>query len=139
MNDQPQNSAIFAPERDDTGKFLPGSGGRPRGSKNLFAASTLKSITDLTPDALAGLKANVAANNMDAIKWVLERVVGKTGRKIALDGNRPEDVSNALIDGDLNPDEALVIASVLEKLGRVEEMSILSDRLAQIEKLLKGE
>ena len=111
--------------------------GRPKHSRNVFSAETLKSIKELTPDALAGLRTNVQANNMDAIKFVLERVVGK-GRTVEIAGDKPTDISAALLAGELTSDEAAAFATVLEKLARVEELDAVLNRMSEIERMLKG-
>lgn len=123
--------------RDNAGRFAAGNQGRPRGSKNRFAADAMRQIKEMTPDAMAGLQSNIAAGNMDAIRFVLERVVGK-GRTIELDGDKPTDISTALMNGELTTDEAAAIATVLEKLARVEELDAVLNRMAEIERLLKG-
>lgn len=126
------------PIRDDKGRLLPGHGmGRPKNSRNVFAADTLRKLKDMTPEALAGLQSNIAAGNMDAIRFVLERVVGK-GRMIELDGDKPTDISAALMNGELTTDEAKAIATVIEKLARVQELDIVLNRMNEIERLLKG-
>lgn len=126
------------PIRDDKGRLLPGHGmGRPKNSRNVFSAETIRQIKDMTPDALAGLQSNIAAGNMEAIKFVLERVIGK-GRMIELEGDKPTDISNALLAGDLTTEEALSVANVIEKLARVQELDIVLNRMADIERLLKG-
>ena len=131
------NSLQSATVRDSAGRFAAGNQGRPRGSKNRFAADAMRQIKEMTPDAMAGLQSNIAAGNMDAIRFVLERVVGK-GRTIELDGDKPTDISTALMNGELTTDEAAAIATVLEKLARVEELDAVLNRMSEIERLLKG-
>lgn len=138
MPDPLSPATASAPARDEKGRLLPGHGmGRPKHSRNVFSAETLKSIKELTPDALAGLRTNVQANNMDAIKFVLERVVGK-GRTVEIAGDKPTDISAALLAGELTSDEAAAFATVLEKLARVEELDAVLNRMSEIERLLKG-
>lgn len=131
------NNSQSVTVRDNAGRFAAGNQGRPRGSKNRFAADAMRQIKEMTPDAMAGLQSNIAAGNMDAIRFVLERVVGK-GRTIELDGDKPSDISTALMNGELTTDEAAAIATVLEKLARVEELDAVLNRMAEIERLLKG-
>lgn len=141
MNGQPQDFAIpsdtWSPQRGPGGKFLPGQGGRPKGSRNRFAAATMKQITDLKDDAIESLTAQVQAGNMDTVKFVLERIVGRN-RMIELSGDKPTDVSDALINGEISTDEAKAIATVIEKLRRVEDLDAVVERLAALERLLKG-
>lgn len=142
MNDQPQNTAIISeswnPQRGADGKFLPGQGGRPKNSRNRFAAATMQEIKDLTAPAIAALSRQVDAGNMDAVRFVLERVVGRN-RMIELEGGSPSNVTEALINGEISTEEAKSIATVVEKLRRVEDMDALAERLAAVEKLLRDE
>lgn len=123
--------------RDNAGRFAAGNQGRPRGSKNRFAAEAMRQIKEMTPDAMAGLQSNIAAGNMDAIKFVLERVIGK-GRTVEIAGDSPTDISASLLAGELTTEEAAAIATVIEKLARIEEMDAVLNRMAEIERLLKG-
>lgn len=135
MDDADNSQSVTV--RDNSGRFAAGNSGRPRGTKNRFAADTMRQIKDMTPEALAGLQANVAAGNMEAIRFILERVIGK-GRMIELEGDKPTDVSNALISGELTTDEASAIATVIEKLARAQELDIVLSRMTEIERLLKA-
>lgn len=60
------------------------------------------------------------------------------GRTIELDGDKPTNISTALMNGELTTDEAAAIATVLEKLARVEELDAVLNRMSEIERLLKG-
>lgn len=127
-----------APIRDEKGRLLPGHGmGRPRGSKNVFAADTMRQIKELTPDAITALGKQITRGNMQAIAFVLERVIGRN-RMVELDGDKPTDITNALIAGEISTEEALQIATVVEKLMRVEELDAVLNRMDALEKLLRG-
>ncbi|WP_423212327.1 hypothetical protein [Paracoccus yeei] len=123
--------------RDASGRFLPGEAnkGRPRNSRNKFAASTMQQIKDLTPVAMISLAAQVSAGNMEAVKFVLERVVGRQ-RTIELEDGTPAAVTEALVGGEINTEEAKAIATVVEKLRRIEDMDALAERLHKLEQLL---
>ncbi|WP_166507075.1 hypothetical protein [Frigidibacter mobilis] len=142
MTDKPQNfptnSDGWSPERGEGGRFLPGQGGRPKGSKNRFAATTMQEIKNLKDAAMTALAAQVVAGNMDAVKFILERIVGRH-RMIELDGGTPADVTNALVNGEISSEEAKAIATVVEKLRRVEDLDVLAARLEELERLLKGD
>lgn len=132
----PTPSDTWNPERGPGGKFLPGQGGRPKGSKNRFAADTMNQIKEMTPDALASLNAQVRQGNIDAVRFVLERVVGRS-RMVELDGDQPQDITAALIAGGISTDEAKAIATVVEKLRRVQDMDALAERLDRLETILR--
>lgn len=142
MDDNPQdfpiNSDTWNPQRGEGGRFLPGQGGRPKGSRNRFAATTMQEIKNLKDSAMLSLTAQVAAGNMDAVRFVLERIVGRS-RMIELEGGSPADITNALVSGGISTEEAKAIATVVEKLRRVEDLDALAARLEEIEKLLRDE
>lgn len=135
-----QDSASLAnwnPQRGPDGKFLPGQGGRPKGSRNALAVSTMTKIRDMTPAALNKLEEQLGAGNWEAIKFVLERIIGK-GRFVELSGDQPSDVTDALINGEINTAEGKEIASVIESLRKVEEIDAVMKRMDELERLLKG-
>lgn len=85
--------------------FQRGNPGRPKNSRNAFAAETYKKVIALEGDAIETLKRNLAAGSLDAAKFVLERVIGRN-RSVVLESISPEDVAQALIDGTISTAEA---------------------------------
>lgn len=126
----------YTAARNPDGTWASGNPGRKPGSKNKFAATTMEQIKGLKDDAIASLAVQVKNGNMDAVRFILERIVGRN-RTIELDGGSPADVTNALIDGDISAEEAKAIATVVEKLRRVQDMDDLTERLDAVEKLLR--
>ncbi|AMY69061.1 hypothetical protein AKL17_1810 [Frigidibacter mobilis] len=98
----------------------------------------MQEIKNLKDAAMTALAAQVVAGNMDAVKFILERIVGRH-RMIELDGGTPADVTNALVNGEISSEEAKAIATVVEKLRRVEDLDVLAARLEELERLLKGD
>lgn len=140
-DDETLNGAIVSdwnPQRGPDGKFLPGQGGKPRGAKNALASSTMRRIKEMTPAALEQLEKQLNSGNWDACRFVLERIIGKNNRFIELSGDRPSDISDALVNGEISTDEAKAIATVIEKLKKVEEIDAVMTRMDELERLLKG-
>jgi len=139
MNDKDaeNNRMITAGYNDPkTGRFAAGNPGKPKGARRKLSQATLHEIVGMKDDAVEGLRQRIAANDMDAIKFVLERIVGRN-RMITLDGDQPRDVTNALIEGEISTEEAKAIATVIEKMRCIEDMDALAERLDRVEKLLR--
>lgn len=124
------------PTRLPDGKFAPGNGGRPRGSKNLIARETLLAVKDLREPAMAALADNVRKGNMQAIEFVLDRILPK-GRTVELDGASPDDIVAALTNAEISPDEARQISTTIVRLKELKELDELKSRMIEIETLLK--
>ncbi|RWR24941.1 hypothetical protein D2T29_22480 [Sinirhodobacter populi] len=120
-----------------TGQFTKGNPGKPRGARNALPLETMRRIQKMTPAALDQLESQVNAGNFDAVRWVLERIVGKS-RFVELSGDKPTDISDALVNGEISTDEARAISSTIEKLKRIEDLDAVVERLAALEKLLQG-
>ncbi|HEY0213733.1 MAG TPA: hypothetical protein VGC40_09125 [Paenirhodobacter sp.] len=121
----------------NTGRFTSGNPGRPRGSRNALPLQAMRRIQEMTPAALEQLELQVSAGNFDAIRFVLERIIGKN-RFVELNGDKPADISTALVNGEISTDEAKAIATVVEKLRRIEDLDAVQRRLVEIEKILLG-
>lgn len=122
-------------KRGPGGRFLPGSGGRPRGSKNKAAAGIHAAIVDLGPQAVAVLKNRLNANDVKSalavLKWILP-----DGRLVELESADPAGVSTALVNGEITPGEVAAMAGALSKLQSVEEVGRLRERLDELEMLI---
>lgn len=140
MSDNSENNRIVTVGYNDpkTGRFMPGNAGKPKGARRKLSQATLHEIVGMKGEAIEGLRQRLAANDMEAIRFVLERIVGRN-RMIELDGDQPRDITAALIEGEISTEEAKAIATVIEKLRRVEDMDALAERLDRVEKLLRDE
>ena len=121
-----------------TGKFVAGNPGRPKGAKTKFSQATLREIANLKDDALQVLKNRLAADDGDAAKWVLERVIGKNARFVELSGVSPGSIGDDLMDGSLTVDEAKDLALAISRLMQAEKLERLELEIAELRRLLGG-
>lgn len=134
------NRSITAPYNDKrSGKFVPGNPGRPKGAKTKFSAETLQEIVNLKDDAVQVVKNRLAANDGDAARWVLERIIGKNARMVELSGVTPDAVGNDLMEGALTVDEAKDLALALSRLASVSKVEELERKLNELTALLQGQ
>ncbi|MDQ7262127.1 hypothetical protein NM680_10005 [Paracoccus sp. PS-1] len=117
--------------------FQKGNPGRPKGSKNRFAVSTLKELATLKGDAMQVLRDRLAAGDLDAAKFIIEKIVGKNSRLIELSGTDPESIANDIADGSLNVEEAAKLSLALQRLSSIEKIEELEKRLDELNALLK--
>lgn len=135
-----KNRSETAPYNDaKSGRFTAGNPGRPKGARTKFSAQTLQEIVNLKDDAVLVLKNRLAANDGDAARWILERIVGKNTRFLEISGIDPQSVGNDLMDGAINVDEAKDIALAVSRLAQVEKIAELERRLEELTALLRGE
>lgn len=134
----PVNPAILT-GRDTTGRFAPGNGGRPLGSRNKVSRATLKAVTDLFSEAVMVLKYRLAENDLRAAELVLAHVLPSKGQGRTIefgDDVSPATIEAALADGSITPQEAQTAAAALEKLQQVRDLGDLSARVAELEAVL---
>jgi hypothetical protein len=75
MNDDNENSVDLAPGRDVNGKFLPGNGGRPKGSRNKATQLAEQLFEDDIEDVVKAIITAAKNGNSNAMKLVIERIV----------------------------------------------------------------
>jgi hypothetical protein len=146
MTNDTENSAALAARSAD-GKFLPGSGGRPKGSRN---RATVLAEQLLEDDIEAVVKAIISAakeGNTNAMKLVIERIVPpQTARRVTFPMkpiNSVDDIADAFAglwdacsEGGITPEEAAMLGKLLEQHKDVLKTRDLSSRMAAIEKAL---
>jgi len=146
MTETPRNSASentkFKPGNPH--RFAPGNPGRPKGAR---CRATLLAEKLMSADTKAIVQAVITAaraGDMVACKIVLDRIAPiRKGRPIRFDlpeTRSAEDVAaamaqvvNAMADGELTPDEAQMVASVLEVRRKAIETLELENRLRVLE------
>jgi len=146
MTEAPRNSASentkFKPGNPH--RFAPGNPGRPKGAR---CRATLLAEKLMSADTKAIVQAVITAaraGDMVACKIVLDRIAPiRKGRPIRFDlpeTRNAEDVAaamaqvvNAMADGELTPDEAQMVASVLEVRRKAIETLELENRLRVLE------
>lgn len=122
----------FAPAPVRRGGFQPGNPGRVPGSKNRLSRETLNAVQGLASEAIAALRLRLTAGDMRAVELVLEHCLPK-GRTIDLQSTDPYTIADAMAAGDISPDEAARMATVVDKLKSIEEVESLRTRLEDVE------
>jgi hypothetical protein len=84
-------------------------------------------------DAIQQLREKLIAGDWQAVLFVLERTLPR-GRAIELEAATPQAITDALITGQLTSEEAKNVATVLERLASIEQLTELNDRIAALEK-----
>lgn len=128
----------WAPERGPSGQFLPGQGGRPRGTKNAISRNALTAVQGLSSLAILKLRERIDLGDMQAIRLCLEFTLPRGGRTIELDTTDPTAWADALAHGDVSPTEAATAAQALVKLNEVAELDELRKRIDELETNLSG-
>lgn len=121
--------------RNPDGTFARGPG-RVRGSKNRVSREALEKVKQLSGQAFEKLEENLERGDMRAVEYILNRVL-PAGRALEIDASA-EGIRDHLEHGDLSESEARAVASVVEKLHRLERLEILEERLNQLQALLEG-
>lgn len=133
--DAPANNSVIQLQRLPDGKFAPGSGGRPKGARNKISSAAIAAIKDMSDDALAKLKERVMASDLQAIMYVLDRVLPK-GRSVEFNDVTPDGIAQLLADGLITSGEAKDVATALKALADVGKLAELEERLAELETAL---
>lgn len=120
-----------------TGRFTSGNPGKPKGARTKFSQETLQEIVNLKDDAVAVLKNRLAANDGDAAKWILERIVGKNARFVELSGVTPDAIGQDLMDGALTVEETKDLSLAISRLVQVEKIADLERKLEELTALLR--
>ena len=146
IDDTPQQSSNNA-EKSAAGRFKPGNRhgrGRPSGSRNKASIALDKMLADDGADVVRTVLAAARGGDMQAARLVLDRIVPvRKGRSIQLDLPAIENVADvlaalsatiaAMAEGDITPDEAAVVAGVLETKRKAIETVELEARLTRLE------
>ncbi|EXL06689.1 hypothetical protein BG36_06385 [Aquamicrobium defluvii] len=83
-------------------------------------------------EAIAQLRTRLQAGDWSALQFILERVLPK-GRPIELDSATPSAITDALINGTITSEEAKNLATVLEKIAAIAQVTELHDRIEKLE------
>ena len=124
------------PTRDDQGRFLPGCGGRKRGSKNKTSKAILKAVQDLSPVAVEQLAIKMRLGDMSAIRLILEWTLPKGGRTIDLESNDPNAIADAAMMGEISPDEAARLSQAIKTAGDAADLKELKRQIDELETLM---
>jgi hypothetical protein len=119
-------------ERDPLGRFLPGNGGRKRGSKNKLPRHVLAQVQAMGDQAVAQLWHAVLRGEPWAIQAVLAKIL-PADRMVAFENFSVEDLKDAITEGDISPSEGKVLAAVLRDIAEVESLDEIRARLQELE------
>jgi hypothetical protein len=151
LDDAPQQPFNNA-GKSATGRFQPGNRhgrGRPSGSRNKASIALDKMLADDGADVVRAVLAAAKSGDMLAARLVLDRIVPvRKGRSIQLDLPTIESATDvltalsltvaAMADGEITPDEAAVVAGVLETKRKAIETVELEARLTRLEQQTGG-
>lgn len=135
MTDNNRTDTVYNDQK--TGRFVAGNPGKPKGARTKFSQQTLQEIVNLKDDAVSVLKNRLAANDGDAAKWVLERIVGKNARFVELSGVTPDAIGQDLMDGALTVEESKDLSLAISRLVQVEKIAELERKLEELTALLR--
>lgn len=134
---EPLNPPILPSlSRDDAGRFLPGSGGRAPGSRNIISKAAIAEIHNLSGSALKALKDNLAAGDQRAAEYVLNKIL-PAGRVVEIDATS-QGITDALADGSLSVAELKDIAAAIGSLKNLSDLESVRNDVAELRKLLRG-
>ncbi|MBO7705389.1 MAG: hypothetical protein J6S68_07030 [Acinetobacter sp.] len=137
MTDNSVENRNITAGRAKDGKFTHGNPGRVPGSRNRVSSATMQELKNLAPSALTVLKNGLERDDVKAATYVLDRILPNQ-RTVELENADVVSIINALTNGDVSPDEARLISQSIARLREVEELDRVKDRLAEVERLLKG-
>jgi hypothetical protein len=151
IDNAPQQPSSNA-EKSAAGRFQPGNRhgrGRPSGSRNNASLVLDKMLADDGADVVRAVLAAAKNGDMQAARLVLDRIVPvRKGRSIRLDlpiiGSAADVLTAlsstvaAMAEGDITPDEAAIVTSVLETKRKAIETVELETRLARLEQQWGG-
>lgn len=131
------------------GRFAPGNPGRPKGARHRTTMA-VEALFDGEAEKLTRKAIELALEgDATALRLCLDRVAPvRKGRSIAIEipaVEKAEDlaraftaVTDAMASGDLTPDEAAVIATVLEARRRAIEAVEIDRRLQALEQMMES-
>lgn len=141
MDEPPLNDAKsndWACERDASGRWLTTTGRKP-GSRNVATRKSARAITDLHSLAFARLRELLDAGHPETVRFVIAALIPAGGRAVELDDPSPDGLADALASGTISPAELANISAGLRSLKELQDLEAVQARLAEIERLLKGE
>lgn len=134
-DNQPQLTLVG---RTASGRFGAGNPGRPKGAKGRHSRMMLERVKAMGDDAMTALFEAVKRREKWAVEFVLLRILPNNARSIEFEGMTPDDVSEALKNGDITPAEAKEIATALAKLMEISDVAELKAKLAELEQAVNA-
>ena len=139
MLEQSQAPANWAPQRDGKGRFKPGQGGRPPGSRNKKPSGALTAVQSLSDLAIGKLAVLIAQNSWPAIRYVLDMTLPRGGRTVDLDVTAdPNELIASVTSGEISPDEFARIAQGWKTAVDAAEMKEIKAQIDELEQLVSA-
>lgn len=127
-----ENSGDNTDFRDNRGRFVKGNPGKPVGARNKLPKITMKRIEAMGDAALEQLWAAIHRSESWAIQLVLQKIL-PADRMVEFENFTPDDLKEALSNGDISGSEAKALCAVLRDLAEVESLDEIKARLAELE------
>lgn len=131
----PNLSVVPQLQRDGTGRFLKGSGGRPVGAKAKVSRDLLTQVKALGPQAVDKLKEALAQGERWSVELILQHCLPRE-RSIELEGMTVDDISAALMTGDVSVAEAKDLMSTAKSMREFEDLDQIRAKLNELEALI---
>lgn len=121
--------------RDGLGRFVKGTAGKQPGMRSRLSKRAFRQISDHLDLIVAALLAKAVSGDTDAARILLSQVLPKD-QPVELDELSADAVANALMNGEITPNEGKTLSATLEKLRNVQDIDELRAKLDQLEQLL---
>ena len=122
--------------RGPNGQFVPGTGGRRAGSRNKRSQQAVELVFECGPAAAVKLREMVNAGEWQAVRFVMEYILPKGGRPIDLGTNDVQAVTDAMMMGEISPDEGARMAQSVKTIGDAAELKELKKQVEELELLI---
>lgn len=120
--------------RDALGRFGPGNSGKPKGATHRLNREALQGVGELLPGALTVLRDQLAAGNLRAAAFVLQRYLPDT-RVVEMNSMDPTTVADAAAEG-LTPGELSKVVQSLKTLREAEDLADIRAKMDELESLV---
>lgn len=121
--------------RDGLGRFVKGTAGKQPGMRARLSKRAFRQISDNLDLIVAALLAKAMSGDTDAARILLAQVLPKD-QPIELDELSADAVANALMNGEITPNEGKTLSATLEKLRNVQDIDELRVKIDELEKHL---
>lgn len=121
--------------RDGLGRFVKGTAGKQPGMRARLSKRAFRQISDNLDLIVAALLAKAMSGDTDAARILLAQVLPKD-QPIELHELSADAVANALMNGEITPNEGKTLSATLEKLRNVQDIDELRVKIDELEKHL---
>jgi len=121
--------------RDGLGRFVKGTAGKQPGMRARLSKRAFRQISDNLDLIVAALLAKAMSGDTDAARILLAQVLPKDP-PVELYELSADAVANALMNGEITPNEGKTLSATLEKLRNVQDIDELRVKIDELEKHL---